>query len=91
MAGLDEAKVAGMNGAQRRAAQDALLAAYPDRGRLERLLDRLDRPLAHYATESVTLPDAVFKIFEGAKAEGWLPRLLAEATAVNPGNPSWPT
>lgn len=86
MAEVDEAKVAGMSGAQRRAVRDALVAAYPSRGRLEELLDILDRPLARYAAEYMSLPDAVFKVVEGARAEGWLPQLLAEAAAVNPGN-----
>jgi hypothetical protein len=86
VAGLDKTKVAEMSGAQRSAVRDALVAAYPNRGRLEELLDRLDKPLAHFAGEYVPLPEVVFKVVERARAEGWLPRLLAEATVVNPGN-----
>jgi hypothetical protein len=86
VAGLDEAKIAGMNGTQRRAVRDGLAAAFPSRGRLADLLDGLDKILTHYAAESLSLPDAVFNVVDGAKTEGWLAQLLAEAAAVNPGN-----
>ncbi|WP_133150647.1 effector-associated domain EAD1-containing protein [Frankia canadensis] len=86
MVRLDDAMVLGMNGAQRRAVREALVVAYPSRGRLEALLDGLDRSLAHYAADQLPLPDAVFAVMAGAKAEGWLPLLLAEAVAVTPDN-----
>ncbi|WP_051466193.1 effector-associated domain EAD1-containing protein [Pseudofrankia saprophytica] len=76
-----------MTGAQRQTVLRALEAAFPSRDRLEALLDGLDKSLGRYAAESVPLETAVFKVVAGARAEGWLPRLLAEAAVVNPGNP----
>jgi hypothetical protein len=86
VAGLDGAKIAAMSGAQRREVREALAAAFPSRGRLEDLLDGLDRSLVSYAAESLSLPDTVFRVVDGAKAEGWLPELLAAAVTMNPGN-----
>lgn len=86
MSGLDESMIASMNGADRRAVRDALEAAFPSRGSLERLLDGLDRYLENYAAESLPLRDTVYRLVKEAKAEGWLGLLLEQATAENPGN-----
>jgi hypothetical protein len=74
-----------MDGEARASVRDALLAAYPSQGALERLLDQIDHPLVGLAPHAATLPDIVFKVVEAAIAENWLKRLLDHA-AANSGN-----
>jgi len=78
-------------GPERRQIREALFRAFPTRARLEALLDGLDRPLAHYASEQVPLSDAVFAVVRAAQDEGWLTALLREAVAANPGSPDLAT
>lgn len=78
MARLDEAKVAGMSGVERRAVRGALAAAYPNRGRL----NGVDTAFVRYAAEDEFSPEIEFKVVERAKTKGWLPRRLAGAAAV---------
>lgn len=86
MAEFDEAWLRRLDGAGRRAVREALVSAFPSWGRLEMLLDRVDRPLTGYAAESQPLPDAVFGVGRHALAEGWLAQLLEEASRMVPGN-----
>ncbi|CUU57394.1 Adenylate cyclase, class 3 [Parafrankia irregularis] len=83
---IDESKIAAMDGAQRRAVRDALLAVCPTRGRLAELLDTLDRPLADYVPELGTVAEAVFRVVRDAQAGGWLAQLLTEAFRAYPAN-----
>ncbi|MBL7497447.1 hypothetical protein I6A84_41540 [Frankia sp. CNm7] len=83
---LDEDRLAAMDGDEREALLDALVAAFPKRTQFERLLDLLSRSLNHYASEQDTLPDAVFAVIRRAQSEGWLARLLIRAAQRNPGN-----
>ncbi|EFC86650.1 toll/interleukin-1 receptor domain-containing protein [Parafrankia sp. EUN1f] len=88
MARFDEARLQRLGGVDRQAVRDALTAAFPSRGRLEVLLDRLDRRLTDYASEASPLPEVVFHVVQSALAEGWLARLLEEAVLMVPGNRS---
>ncbi|ADP81041.1 toll/interleukin-1 receptor domain-containing protein [Pseudofrankia inefficax] len=86
MAGLDDARVQGMDGRQRRAVREALGAAFPSWGRFAELLDRINRRITDFGAERTPLPDVVYAVVEGALAEGWLTQLLDEAARANPGN-----
>jgi hypothetical protein len=86
VAGLDDARVQGMDGPQRRVVREALGAAFLSWGRLAELLDRINRRIADYGSERTPLPEVVYAVVEGAIAEGWLAQLLDEAARANPGN-----
>jgi hypothetical protein len=76
-----------LTGEQRGRFAAALLAAYPNREDLGRMLDfRLDRRLDHHVG-NVGLREAVGKLTMDAAAEGWLGDLIDAALADRPGNP----
>jgi hypothetical protein len=74
-------------GEQRRRFAAALLAAYPSREDLRRMVDyRLDRRLDHYVG-NVGMREAVDRLMTDAAAEGWRGDLVDAALADRPGNP----
>lgn len=66
--------------------QQALISAFPDEARLERMLKlQLGKNLAAISTAD-NLLEIVFRLIETAEAENWVLELVGGARAANPGN-----
>jgi len=83
---LDGERLYGMDGRDRKALKLALASAVLTWNRLNELVDGLGRTLSDYAAHDMPLPSVAFAVIGGARAEGWLAELVAEAVTTYPGN-----
>lgn len=79
--------MADLTGRQIEELRSGLQKVFPDWGRLEMFLrEQVDRRLNHYAGND-PLPRAIFRVVEGAEAEGWLNELVLAAYRARPNRP----
>jgi hypothetical protein len=75
-----------LTGKQREQLKDALISAFPDKNKLEQMLDyKLDKKLNAIAGGN-NLTDIVSDLIKTAESEEWVENLINGARAQNPGN-----
>ncbi len=77
-----------LSGDQSARLREGLQCGFPDAMRLQMFLrEQLDKTLSDYAGPNDPLPAAIFRVIEGAQAEGWLEGLVATAWRARPKQP----
>ncbi|KYC43310.1 hypothetical protein WA1_14595 [Scytonema hofmannii PCC 7110] len=73
-------------GKQREQLKDALISAFPDKSKLEQMVDyQLHKSLNAIAGGN-TLVDIVYNLIKTAESEGWVEKLIKDASDQNSGN-----
>ncbi|GAA6623465.1 effector-associated domain EAD1-containing protein [Scytonema sp. NUACC26] len=71
---------------QREQLKDALISAFPDKNKLEQMLDyKLDKKLNAIAGGNY-LTDIVYQLIATAESEEWVEKLIRGARELNSGN-----
>ncbi|WP_035951886.1 effector-associated domain EAD1-containing protein [Parafrankia sp. EUN1f] len=82
---LDVDRLEGLTGPQLRSFFNALKEAFPERAALDQfLLFNLDKRVGDYAGDGKGISEILMAVLTAAKAEGWLPQLVAAASEEAP-------